>query len=327
MAITDFFLTLKVFYFAIFVSAVVLWRRRSKTRTKKVVDRRFVLTLLSFFVFIYLLNVPVVFGRCPGYNTLPTYNTAYGGLTGLYLGVTSGLVTFLSPCGLPALPAYIRYFLGAKASRERTISLSFLATSGFLFALATFSVAFVLLRDYFVTSLRYSSGSPIGIERIGYGSLVISYSIPSTLDLLGYIAGAVSIVMGVLMLLRIKLPFFRPRTLGSFNRGVRSVFLFSLGWGVASIACSPYAIIPLLLYALVEGGLTPFLGFAAGMVMPVLLVSLLLGSGRIGVVERMVRVSTKYYRFAGVLLAATGIYIIVYTFLNPSAGGTYLFGS
>jgi cytochrome c biogenesis protein CcdA len=322
MAITDFLLTLKIFYFLVIVSALFLLRKRNG---KNFSDRKFVLMVATAFLLIYVLNAPQVFGRCPVPSQTPTFKGTSEGWAGFAFGATSGLITFLSPCGLPPLPAYIRYFLGAKSSRERAISLSFLAASGFLFVIAAFAVAFVLLRGYFVTPFQYSSGISVPIPRLGYGSLAFSSSNATVLDILGYAAGAVSMLMGALMLLRIRIPFFKERSLGSFNRGVKSVFLFSIGWGTANITCSPYAVIPLILYVLVYGGYSPFIGFAAGMMFPVLLVSLLLGFGKGGLVERMVRTSTKYQWLAGTILVITGIYIIVYTLLNPATGTKFFF--
>jgi cytochrome c biogenesis protein CcdA len=221
------------------------------------------------------------------------------------------------------LPAYIRYFLGARASKERAISLSFLATSGFVFALAAFTVAFLVLRGLFSSPFQ-TPKVPFGPSRAPIGTFVIL--LPFVFDVLGYIAGAIAIVMGVLMLRRVEIPFFRARSLGKFNRSVRSVVLFSLGWGLASIACSPYAIFPFLFFALAKGGVMPFLGFALGMAIPVLSVSLLLGFGKGPFVEKIVRASAKIHRASGVLLIATGFVVVIYTFFNPATTGYYLFG-
>jgi len=274
----------------------------------------FYLLLGTVFVLLYLTDVPAVFARCPVVGGVkPSATVSSGNLPGLLLGISAGLATFLSPCGLPPLPAYINYFLGAKPSRERAISLAFLSTSGFIFSLGVFTVVFLLLRNYLVQNV------PAAAFVKGLFPSATNVSLQSEIfDILGYVAGAIAIFMGLLIVFRVRLPFFQARSLGKVDRSVRSVFLFSLGWGTSSIACSPYAIIPFLLYALTKGGISPFFGFGLGFAVPVLLISLLLGVGKGPLVEKIARASARIHRYTGLLLMITGIVVVIYTFLFPS---------
>jgi cytochrome c-type biogenesis protein len=308
------------------VSAVLLLLyvrvRRENRRYGSSSAVRFFLLLIVVFVLLYLTDVPAIFGRCPGSKAGEVPSLSPGDLPGLLLGISAGLATFLSPCGLPPLPAYISYFLGAKASKERTISLSFLSTSGFVFSLAVFAIAFLLFRNYFGVAISSIGNFVPG--RVRSGTYV--FIGPGIFDILGYAAGAIAILMGLLIVLRVRMPFMRARSLGKFDRSVKSVFFFSIGWGVASIACSPYAMFPFLLYAITKGGVTPFLGLGLGMAIPVLSVSLLLGAGKGPAVQRMARAAAKIQRYTGLLLILTGIVIVIYTFYYPSATQGYYFG-
>jgi len=303
-------------------SSLIFYRKK---RGKSLTTWRFSLLLSSLFVVSYLMDVPAVFARCPASSpTSPSVGFSGGDLAGVILGVTAGLITFLSPCGLPPLPAYIRYFLGARTSKERAVSLSFLATSGFVFSLAVFTIAFLQLRGLLYSPI-YNVGIPkIPVRRgVPPGSYV--FLAPNAFDFLGYAAGIIAVALGLLMLFGVRIPLPGPRTIGKFDRSVRSVFLFSLAWGLASIACSPYAIVPLLLFAVAKGGVAPFLGFGLGMALPVLSISLLLGLGRGPMVERLIRTSTKLHRYSALLLVVTGVGIIVYTFLYPTGTSYYRF--
>lgn len=283
-------------------------------------EKRFLVYLSTVTLFLWLTDFPAIFGRCPSAGANATLQFAPYDSVGLIFGLTSGLITFLSPCGLPPLPAYIRYFLGAKSSMERSISLSFLSTSGFVFAIGAMASVFLLFRRSF-TRINFSPITIFG--SLGGANFVISADF---FDLLGLAAGIIAIVMGIIMLLRIRIriPFFKVPSLGIVGKDVRSVFLFSVGWGVAAIACAPFALIPLLFYSLTSGSSWPFVGYAFGMALPVLTLSLMLGAGKGPLVQRLVTASSRIHRYSGILLVLMGIYVVFYTFINPAVSGSYV---
>ncbi len=279
--------------------------------------------LLTFlFILLWLIDFPAVFGRCPGENG-PNIQFYSFDPTGFTFGLISALTTFLSPCGLPALPAYIRYFLGARASKERSISLAFLATSGFVFAIAVAGILFVVLRGtfvYFTESIPVPvNGKGLDFSNFLYIARPPSPHVPNyTFITIEYLAGALAIGMGIFMILKIRIPFFKSWSLRSLNRSTLSVFLFSMGWAGASVACAPYAIFPLFFYVVVNGSIYPFVGYALGMAVPVLVVSLLLSFGKGPLVQKLVASSSKLHRLSGFLLVGMGVYVVLYTYYVPS---------
>ncbi|MFQ5761705.1 MAG: cytochrome c biogenesis CcdA family protein [Candidatus Bathyarchaeia archaeon] len=298
--------------FGLLFAMVFVRGRRTGVYT---LSRRWIATFSILFFILWIIDIPAAVGRCPDFETTPpgeTVETLYDPL-GFVFGFSAGLITFLSPCGLPPLPAYISYFIGARASKERGIGLGTIATSGFILAIAVVGTTILLVRNFFVTS--YSN----------IGGQILYLIDPLYLELLEFIAGSAALGIGVLMLIGVRLPFFRTAGRASGKRGTHALFLFSIGWGTAAILCAPYVLFPVLLYAVGRGGPEPFIGYALGMALPVLAVSTLLGAGKGSTVSKLVKFIPKLHKLSGLILIGMGVYVIQYTYFNLSPLFSYVF--
>lgn len=168
----------------------------------------------------------------------------------LIIAFLAGLLSFLSPCTLPVLPAYFAF---AFKSDKKSI---------------TFNSIFFFL------------GLAITFSLLGIGAALIGSFFTENRFLLAQIGGAIIIIFGLLELtgrgfsgIKIKQTKFHG-TLGSFVFGL----LFALGWS----ACIGPILASILILAsttatLFHGGLLLFV-YAIGLGLPLILVSLLFGS-------------------------------------------------
>ena len=265
-------------------------------------------SLALLFTLTWLIDIPAVFARCPGGTTEGSIAFTQFDPLGLVFGLTSGLLAFLSPCGLPALPAYMNHFLGIKASKERSIGLGLFASSGFVFAIGAAAVFITVFRGIFLFETRTFTfqEAPSGFLE----TIIVQRDVLETME---FFAGFLALSMGILMLLGVKIPFLRPRRYKVSAKSLKSMFIFSAGWGTASIACAPQAFFPVLLYVLARGGFEPFLGYALGMSIPVLSTSLLLSIGRGDTLKRLLRRQSLINKIGALGLIAMGIYVVSYT--------------
>lgn len=292
---------------ALLFGLIVIRKRKTGTYSLRL---QWIAVLGALFFLLWIVDIPAVFGRCPGVEPPPNFPAEdpflFIDVAGLAFGLSAGLVTFLSPCGLPPLPAFISYFLGARATKERGSGLGVIATSGFILAIAAIGIVLLITRNFFINSFATFQGQLFFIE-------------PIYLELLEFVAGILALLVGALMLVGKRLPFFQ---LGGARapkkRSTRALFLFSIFWGSAAITCSPYVLFPVILYAVGRGGAEPFVGYALGMALPVFLISLLLGAGRGPIVNRLVKMLPKLTKLSGAILIVMGIYIVQYTFFSIS---------
>ncbi|OHA09699.1 MAG: hypothetical protein A3H69_05955 [Candidatus Sungbacteria bacterium RIFCSPLOWO2_02_FULL_47_9] len=213
----------------------------------------------------------------------------------------AGVLTFLAPCTLPIVPAYLAFISGVslrdlekpKKSREMRWKI-FL--NGFLFV-SGFSVVFIVL------------GTLAG----GLGSLLASERV-----LLSQVGGGFVIIFGMFMLNVVKLPFFlvgwnlkapsffmRGKPLNSFLLGSA----FGLGWtpcvGPVLGAVLTLAAASATVY---RGAFLLFI-FTLGLAIPFLLIALAIGSS-----TEIIRKLSKYLNalsvLGGVLLVFLGILLL-----------------
>jgi cytochrome c biogenesis protein CcdA len=225
------------------------------------------------------------------------------------LAFTGGLVATVNPCGFAMLPAYLSFFLGLDPEQgpvDRATGLTRALHVG-----ATVATGFVLV--FGAAGLLLAAGASVLTTVLPWAALVVG----------GAVAG-----LGIWLLagrtLPVRLPVPGRATQG---RSSGAMFVFGLGYAVASLSCT----LPVFL-AVVAGTLTrqgvatalPVFGvYALGMALPLLALTVALATGREALVRR-VRVLGRYTnRFAGWLLVLAGAYIVVFwaTELAGLAGG------
>lgn len=203
----------------------------------------------------------------------------------------AGILTFLSPCILPLLPAYFSYISGLSIQelKEQENKISSKVTLGCLLFILGFCSVFVLLAIFVNSALGYIFTLPIA----------------------SYIAGGVIILFGFhfLGVCKIKLLYSTKRfefkgssILSPFLLGVS----FSLGW---SPCVGPILSAILALSAFQKSySLALILVYCAGLAIPFILLSFFVSSGL-----KVLKNFSKYLRIieiiSGILLILIGIAI------------------
>jgi cytochrome c-type biogenesis protein len=208
----------------------------------------------------------------------------------LGLALIAGVASFLSPCVLALVPAYIGYLGGRAAGGESSANQRFTTfTHGLAFVLG-FSAVFILL----------------GVAAAALGGLL--YDIRTWL---GRIGGLVVIVFGLHMIGVIRLPFLeydtRLQTLpdpkwGYFSSVLMGVF-FSAGWS----PCVGPVLGSILTLALnggsISSGVILLSAYSAGLAIPFLLAAL-----GIGWVTTILRKYGQVMRYTEIIM---GVFMVI----------------
>ncbi|MDP2182744.1 MAG: cytochrome c biogenesis protein CcdA [Actinomycetota bacterium] len=216
---------------------------------------------------------------------------------GLAAAFAAGLVSFLSPCVLPLIPAYISFITGMSASelaKERAPLRVVLAPS--LLFVAGFSLVFVALG---------ASASLLGAFLVAYRLLLVR------------IAGGALLVLGFFMLGVIEVPWlygearFEMGKARAFGRGAALVMgmAFAFGW----TPCVGPILGSILAVAGSSGsvgtGVLLLSAYSLGLGVPFVLVALLFGKLG-GTLRWLGRHSLAINRVAGAVLIAVGVLMI-----------------
>lgn len=133
------------------------------------------------------------------------------------MAFSAGLLSFISPCVLPLVPAYIANLAGTTAIESETRTSRWPTLFHSLFFVLGFSLIFIVL------------GASVGL----IGNVIVAYSM-----LLRKIAGGIIILFGIFLIASYKLPWLNYEKRVNFrmsgSRGyLRSVLIgavFALGW-------------------------------------------------------------------------------------------------
>jgi cytochrome c-type biogenesis protein len=218
---------------------------------------------------------------------------------GLYaLAFLTGLLSFFAPCAFPLLPGYISYYLG-RAEGGTTLRSSLKAG---IAAASGINGIFAL----------------IGVAVALGGAVVKSY--------LSYLAPAVGvaiIVLGLVMLLGPSgMAFFATfeRLLSSYaaKLGGKSsdsgLVMYGVGYGLAVMGCQAPVFIALIFAGLAAGGavqaILVFLVFSLGMGCMMVIVSLLAGTAKRAILDRLKALMPYLNRACGLILILVGLYFL-----------------
>nr|WP_245948004.1 cytochrome c biogenesis protein CcdA [Paenibacillus sambharensis] len=224
--------------------------------------------------------------------SLPIHNAAIrkGGVKLDYLlAFAAGLLSFLSPCILPLIPAYISYIVGSSLpdiqSQRNRIS-AFMKTVYFVLG---FSLLFVLM------GLSFSSLSALLTEHLRW---------------LQQAGGVLIIMFGLHMtgVFRMKFLYAERRfTTAGGVRGYAGAFLLGTAFAAGWTPCIGPILSTILIYAGSLGtagkGAVMLSLYSAGLAVPFLLSSLLL--------EHVPRILRKMSRFTPVISVFSGVLVIL----------------
>jgi len=216
-------------------------------------------------------------------------------LTNLGVAFTAGVLAVLAPCALPMLPSYVAYYMNLKEG-DRSIG----ASLGFAFTLvAGFLVVFLVI------------------------GLLPSFALNQVASRLDYVAPFIGVL---LVLIGLASGFS-----GVFNRipavnvsapqkaGYWSFFLYGLGYGAASLACSLPVFILLVLQSSTAGSplevLTAFMVYGLGASAVVVPLTLALTYSKEYVHKRLMGVLPWMKKINAAVLILAGLYMIVTYFV------------
>lgn len=225
------------------------------------------------------------------------------------LAFAAGVVTFFNPCGFALLPAYIAHHLGQRQGSTPSnwlmsgwhgLKLGLVVSAGFFTVFGALGVVFSLM-----------------------GSAVLRWVGPY-LPWVAASIGVVLLVLGVLMLvgsfsLGLSLEAVAARIAqGNPHYGLRSYYLYGMGYAVSSIGC----VFPIFFVWVVQpllqgfvGGLVNFVAYASGMALMMIALSLTMSFSK-GLIESSLRPLMRYvYKAAALVMIGAGAYLIYYNLI------------
>lgn len=227
---------------------------------------------------------------------------------GVIAAFFAGILSFLSPCVLPLIPAYLSFMTGLT-----TAEISGVTSGGDTDAEAARSIP---LADVMIPALLFVAGFSLIFIALGASASVLGHFLREYRDVVDKIAGILVFAFGFFMLGIVKLPWlygearFDMGRARNFGRGAALVMgmAFAAGW----TPCVGPILGSILALAGTSGsvaqGALLLLAYSLGLGLPFLAVALLFG--RVGPVLRWLnRHSLIINRIAGVLLMVVGVLI------------------
>lgn len=216
---------------------------------------------------------------------------------------SAGVLATVNPCGWAMLPSYAAYYLGShedgydrRSFARRALEglyLGLLMTGGFLLVFAAVGMVLSLGLRALVQAMPYLAVL-VGLGLVGLGIWLL--------------AGK---EQGAILPLRLPAPRFDVRA-----RRPKSVFLYGLAYGSASLSCTLPIFLAVVGSSLAAGGpagaAAMFGGYAAGMALVLMAVVVSIALVKGAIVQRVGRVIPYVHRLAGSLLAVAGVYLIWY---------------
>jgi cytochrome c-type biogenesis protein len=213
----------------------------------------------------------------------------------------AGLLSFISPCVLPLIPAYLSFLTGSSLEELKADQSAAQRSRVLLHAvafIAGFTIVFML----------------IGLSASAVGSAFNDYK-----DWIARIGGVVIIVLGLNMIGLLRIPFLamdKRFAVRSANRSLFASFLVGLGFAAGWSPCiGPILSGIILLAAQEQIGAATFLLFvySMGLAIPFLLTAAAITQA-LGLLNRIKRYLGAIEIGAGAFLVATGLVIITGSF-------------
>jgi cytochrome c-type biogenesis protein len=210
------------------------------------------------------------------------------GLIGLAL--FAGAAVVVSPCSVGLLPAYFGMLLQERTDRPGPVRGGLQTAAGVVLVYAGITAVLV-----------------------PFGAVLAPY-----LPVFGIVMGALFVVLGVAMLLKVDwsrlLARVRRDRFVPDGHG-KGYWMFGIGYAIASFGCTGPIFAPLVLSAFAQGpvvGTGTFLLYAAGVAALLVFVALLAATGRDGPLRWLASKSLWVTRVAAVLWIGAGLYLLWY---------------
>ena len=224
---------------------------------------------------------------------------------------TAGMAALVNPCGAAMLPAYIGYQLGKRQDAQASHPVSLMARGALLGAVAT--MGFVVV--FGIIGAIIAAGERAVIQIMPYAGLAIGIGVVLLALWLIITKGHI----GVWAASRVSL---------GQGRGLSGLFLFGVGYAIASLSCALPIFLVVVVSSVTAGGflagLSGFLSYALGMGAMLILITMLVTSSQQVAMTLMRRVLPYMDRVGNLILLGAGAYIIYYWTLG-SGGKEFLF--
>jgi len=212
-------------------------------------------------------------------------------LTSLGVAFTAGMLAVLAPCALPMLPSYVAYYMNLDED-ERSLG----AILGF-----AFTVVAGFLTVFLVIGLLPSFALNKVSTRLEY----VAPFIGALLMLIG-LASGFSDVFDRMPAVNVSAPL---------KAGYRSFFLYGVGYGAASLACSLPVFVLLVLQSATAGGplrvVTMFMVYGLGAAAVMVPLTLAVAFSKDYVYQRLVWLLPRIKKINAAMLILAGLYMII----------------
>jgi cytochrome c biogenesis protein CcdA len=226
----------------------------------------------------------------------------------LALAFAAGLVATVNPCGFAMLPAYLSYFMGLEEGQtsrrdamRSALAVGAVVSTGFL---VVFGLAGILI----------TAGFRFVIDAIPWVAVVVG-------------VGVVGLGIALLMGREVTIGLPRAHRAAS-GRRYRSVFLFGVSYAVASLSCTLPVFLTVVATQVTRGsfasGVATFLAYGSGMALVLMAITVALAAGKRSLVARLRGAGRHIGRLSGVVLVATGSYIVWFWIVSIRAGSQAL---
>ncbi len=215
----------------------------------------------------------------------------------LTLALAAGGLSTVNPCGFAMLPAYLTFYVGADDDQLPT---------------ATSRTAQGLKTGLMVTAGFLLVFGVVGLP-ITYGATRIVRTIPW----IGMALGLTLLVVGIATFFGRKISMtinspIRPEQ----NRRPKTMFLFGIGYGIASLGCTLPVFLAVIGASLATqgagGALLVLVAYGAGMAIMLILFSTGAALVRDGLIRSVRRIMPYMGRITGAMLTVAGLYLTYY---------------
>ena len=217
-----------------------------------------------------------------------------------------GMLAAVNPCGFVLLPAYLLYFLGidggpqhlSRAPLQRALRVSASVSAGFLLVFLVVGTISRLFTQWIELRAKYA----------------------------GFVIGLILIVLGIAMLLGWKPSFTTSMPGAKRDHSTRAMFVFGIGYAIASIGCTIGLLTTAILGSIgtngFVSGVISITMYGLGMSLLVTALTVTLAAAKTGV-ARVLKRSLRYIdKVAAVFISLTGMYLTWYWYGAISERGS-----
>ena len=215
----------------------------------------------------------------------------------IVLAIVAGGLSTINPCGFAMLPAFLGLYAGAREEQlpsgptrlAQGVATGLLVAAGFLAVFAAVALPIIYGATQIVRAVPWA-GIVLGISMIIFG-----------------IATAVG--------LHVRLSVVNPVKQGE-ERKPRAMFLFGMGYGIASLGCTLPVFLAVVGASLATGGaaegLQVLIAYGFGMTVVLVVLAVAAAMLREGIARGMRRILPYMDRISGTMLILAGAYLTYY---------------